>query len=574
MGSRPQIAVYTGSFERYLSWFPRHQEKIRSDPVSRQIQIDVIAIVSPPEILHVALHFAQLADHLQNEYRVGIRLLRLLEMSPVVRSTARTASLITMRKIKKLIASCPKWLVLALTAGIGCFAMALILGEPFLALSHKSAPPPPPVRPQAICLTVDVSGSMTGDKLKEMKNAAGDFIIRRDLSMDQFALVTFSSSASVGFDFSQDASDMLATIESLWADGGTNFEAAMQKSAEILQAASDDKNIVLFTDGANTEGNRHRAINIAESLRAQGVNIFAIATGDANTWYLSSLTGSRKRVIWARSGQFGQAFAQAEEMIHSKGLMESGGAYTFKETLVRVCVWTAFLCFGISLFIKMVQNILMRRKEFVRVTDILTILTATVIVGVVAGGCGQIFYGMFSYFGLSYVDRVIAWALLGLISAYGLSLFIPNLNKDWAWKSGALGGLLGAICFIYLTQKLGDISGRLIGAFILGFFIGLMVGVVETIFRNAFLKISYSGNESTTLNLGKRKITLGSGQSDTVYVSDVLENAMSFQLDNGRLLCYKNGQLQNIGIGNKLTLGDVTVEVCEARNLASLSSIK
>jgi len=414
---------------------------------------------------------------------------------------------------------------------------------------------------------------MAGAKLDEMKNAAGDFIVRRDLAMDQFALVTFSSSASIGFDFSQDASDMLAVIESLWADGGTNFEAAMQKSAEILQTSSDDKNIVLFTDGANTEGSRYRAINIAENLRTHGVNIFAIATGDANTWYLSSLTGSRKRVIWARSGQFGQAFTQAEEMIYSKGLMDSGGAYTFKETLVRVCGWTTFLCFGIALFIKMVQNILMRQEKLVRATEFVIIFVTSVIVGIVAGGCGQVLYGMFSYWGLLYADRLIAWALLGLISAYGLSLFIPNLNKDWAWKSGALGGLLGAICFIYLTQTLGDIGGRLTGAFILGFFIGLMVGVVETICRDAFLKISYSGKESTTLNLGREKVTLGSGQSDMVYVSDAAENAMSFQLDNGKLLCYKNGQLQNIDIGNKLTLGNVTVEVCEDKNLAALTSL-
>jgi Ca-activated chloride channel family protein len=161
------------------------------------------------------------------------------------------------------------------------------------------------------------------------------------------------------------------------------------------------------------------------------------------------------------------------------------------------------------------------------------------------------------------IDRIIAWSLLGLISAYGLSLFIPNLNKKWAWKSGAFGGLIGAIGFIYLTQTFGDIGGRLTGAFILGFFIGLMVGVVETLFREAFLKIRFSNNESTTLNLGERIITLGSGQMDTVFVSEVGEKAMSFQLENGKLLCYKNGRLQNINVGDKHVLGNVTVEVCE-----------
>jgi Ca-activated chloride channel family protein len=468
-----------------------------------------------------------------------------------------------MQTIKKIITSHPKWLVLATTAGIGCFVAALFLGEPFLALTRKSIPPTPLVQPQAICLTFDVSGSMEGSKLAEMKNAAGDFISRRDLSMDQFAIVTFSSSADIQGNFSQDALGMLETINSLVADGGTNFEAAMQKSAEILRTVTDKKSVLIFTDGQNTEGNAYQAKAIAKNLRAQGVNVFAIATGDANSWYLSSLTGAWNRVIWARDGQFDQAFAKAEEMIYSKGLMESEGAYTFGETLFRACVWTAFLCFGIAIFIKMVQNILMQQKDIIRFISFIVILAATAIVGVIAGGCGQILYGFFSYFGLLSFDRVIAWALLGLISAYGLSLFIPNLNKDWAWRSGALGGLLGAICFIFLTQILGDIGGRLAGAFILGFFIGLMVGVVETLFRNAYLKLSFPGNQTTTLNLGEMTVSLGTGQSDIVYIPGVGENAMSFQLVNGKLLCNKSGKTQNINFGDKMALGNVTVEVCE-----------
>jgi Ca-activated chloride channel family protein len=471
-----------------------------------------------------------------------------------------------MQTIKKLITSYPKWLTLALTAGTGCFVAALILGEPFLALSHKSIPPPPPTQPQAICLTIDVSGSMSGAKLEEMKNAASDFVSRRNLTMDQIALVTFSSSASIGFEFSQDTSSMLQIINYLSADGGTNFEAAMQKSAEVLRTVSGKKNVILFTDGDNTEGNSYRARNTAKNLREQGVNIFAIATGDANSWYLSSLTGSWKQVIWARDGQFDQAFVQAEEMISRGGLMDTGGAYTFTEALVRVCVWTAFLCFGIAIFVKMMQNILMQQKEVILISDIVTILAVTAIIGIAAGGCGQILYSIFSFFELSYVDRMFAWMLLGLISACGLSSYIPNLNMNWAWKSGAFGGLLGAICFICLTQTLGDIGGRLAGAFILGFFIGLMVGVIETVFRDAFLKIHYSNNELTTLNLGGKTVTLGSGHSDTVFISDVGEKSLSFQLENGKLLCYKNGRLRNVNMGDKITLGNVMIEVCEGHS--------
>lgn len=204
---------------------------------------------------------------------------------------------------------------------------------------------------------------------------------------------------------------------------------------------------------------------------------------------------------------------------------------------------------------------MLQRKEIIRPQNVIAILIATAIVGALAGVVGQILYSIVSYFGLPYVDRIIAWAFLGGASAYGLSFFISNLNKDWAWKSGALGGVLGAAAFIYLTGLLGDIGGRLTGAFILGFFIGLMVGVIEAVCRKAFLKINFNGGESTTINLGEKPVSFGSGRSDDVYVSGVSEAAIRFHLDKGRIAFTKDGQSQFVDIGGKMSVGNVTVEI-------------
>lgn len=513
----------------------------------------------------------------------------------------------------------PKWLVLALAAATGCFTLALILGEPFLALTRRTMPSDSELPPQSICLTIDVSGSMSDHKLNEVKNAAAKFITRRDLSKDQIALVTFSNEASVCVSFTQDTSLLLSAIDLLAADGGTNFESAMQTSEDVLRNSSGGKNVLIFTDGANTVGNTANAKYIANVLRGLNVRMFAIATGDANRQFLASLTGSRKRIIWTHDGQFDLAFAQAETMMYT-GLMDSGDASTFMGTLFRVCLWTAFLCFGIGVFVNMMQNHLMQRVQVLSLRDAFVIAVGSLIVGAIAGGLGQLLFYLFDLFQLlSFVeklltgmvlgiaitlglalsmfpnlnkktalyggavtgitglwlfdffqlqiliDRVLAWVLLGAILSWGLAWFIPNLHKRWAVCGGAIGGGLGATVFLCLTLWFGDISGRLTGAFILGFCIGLCVGIVEQICRTSYLKIIQPGNKITTINLGEQPVSFGAGLSDTVYVSGISIEKARFYMENNRIVCEQNGQKQFVDIGGQQLVGGLVVEVCGNR---------
>jgi len=92
----------------------------------------------------------------------------------------------------------PNWLPLskkvltfALLGAAGCL-LAAIVGELFLLATHSA-----PI-PNGICLVLDSSGSMAGEKLSEMKAAARDFVERRDLSADEIAVVGFDSQVAVG----------------------------------------------------------------------------------------------------------------------------------------------------------------------------------------------------------------------------------------------------------------------------------------------------------------------------------------------------------------------------------------
>ncbi|MDR1383397.1 MAG: hypothetical protein LBJ67_06075 [Planctomycetaceae bacterium] len=60
-----------------------------------------------------------------------------------------------------------------LAAGCGCFAFALLLAEPFLYLTSYETPS------QSFVLTIDVSGSMAGSTMEEVKLAAKQFVETR-----------------------------------------------------------------------------------------------------------------------------------------------------------------------------------------------------------------------------------------------------------------------------------------------------------------------------------------------------------------------------------------------------------
>ena len=200
-----------------------------------------------------------------------------------------------------------KPVVFALSAALGCLIAAL-LAEGFLLAPPKGEPA------QSICLTIDTSGSMAGNLMREMQKAAQDFVDQR--AGDNLALTIFSSDARVVEPFTTDHRRLKATIGNLLAFGATNFEAALRESIKVLETSKNShKTLLIFTDGENTEGDADQAIRAAKSLREQGVRIFAVAALDADVMYLAALTGDRNSVVDARSGGLDKAFGEVEKMM-------------------------------------------------------------------------------------------------------------------------------------------------------------------------------------------------------------------------------------------------------------------
>ncbi|MDR1493435.1 MAG: VWA domain-containing protein [Planctomycetaceae bacterium] len=452
-----------------------------------------------------------------------------------------------------LLEAAKKPMIFALAAGIGCLTAAL-LAEIFLWASSKGRPV------QTICLTIDVSGSMAGNKLDEVKDAAKKFIEKRNLSKDYVALAIFSSVGKEAVPLTHNKKELFDSIDKLLAYGGTNFEDAISVSQKIISKSGGKKKaILIFTDGASSQGDPQKAVETSDKLRKDGVRIFAVSTQDGDMPYLAGLTGTIDRVIGTQDGRFEEAFAKAEEMI-SESLMGAGGDFTTAELFIRTDGWTIFLALGIALTLVAVQNYFLK-KTLLPTQQFILVAIGSIAAGMIAGTLGEISHQVFGVVKLGPLGQVIGWTTLGAGLAYGMIYFIPNLNRVKALSFGAAGGFSGSLAFLVISMST-ETGGRLLGAFLLGFCIGLLIALVETIYRNVWLMAMYDPRNFAQVNLGQQPVTVGSGKSDTVFIAGVVAKAGTFQTSEGQIRYTDKNGTQTLQPGSRVRIGKVELVVC------------
>ncbi len=127
--------------------------------------------------------------------------------------------------------------------------------------------------PEAISsvLTIDVSGSMSGNNIINAKSAARAWINAIPLGKSEVAITSFDSENYLNCDFTTNKNTLLEAIEGLKPQGGTDFNAALirQLSGSLLIAESgkNKKVIVMLTDGYSS-GDENAIVQKAISMNA------------------------------------------------------------------------------------------------------------------------------------------------------------------------------------------------------------------------------------------------------------------------------------------------------------------
>lgn len=106
-------------------------------------------------------------------------------------------------------------------------------------------------------LVLDASGSMAGDAMDSLKDAAFKFsnsVLAAD-GENRVAIVSYASDAVLVCDFTNDINALMYSIDNMYAYGMTNIYDALGEADRLLESSvAKVKNIVLMSDGLPNEG--------------------------------------------------------------------------------------------------------------------------------------------------------------------------------------------------------------------------------------------------------------------------------------------------------------------------------
>ncbi len=132
---------------------------------------------------------------------------------------------------------------------------------------------PTPQSPTAISsvLTIDVSGSMTGNSIEMAKEAAKSWVNALPLGKSECAITSFTSENQYIQDFTTNRNKLLQKLQTLSNYGDTDFNAAFINPIAggliVLEKAKHKKVMVLITDGY-AAGNEDKILSKALSMDA------------------------------------------------------------------------------------------------------------------------------------------------------------------------------------------------------------------------------------------------------------------------------------------------------------------
>ncbi|KAK1165148.1 calcium-activated chloride channel regulator 1-like [Acipenser oxyrinchus oxyrinchus] len=195
--------------------------------------------------------------------------------------------------------------------------------EDFKGSTSMTTIPPPPKftliqqSDRVVCFVLDVSGSMSGNRLKQLQQAAEIFLRQIIEEGSWVGIVTFSSVGNIVKELTLIESDAsrIALVNKLptTANGGTEICRGIDKGFEVLRkddAKTDSDEIILLTDGIN-----NTPVNCLAKVQESGAIVHTIAFGE-----------SADKILYNMSSDTGGLFFTALDQVDSTSLIDAFAA--------------------------------------------------------------------------------------------------------------------------------------------------------------------------------------------------------------------------------------------------------
>jgi len=203
-----------------------------------------------------------------------------------------------------------------------------------------------PAPPLNVCIVLDRSTSMKGEKMDVVKATAIQ-ILRNMRQQDILSVVTFSDRAEVivPASYQQDRSRLEARIQMIQASGGTEIFQGLDAGKKEIMRSHDTKrvnHIILLTDG-KTYGDEQQCLDLASTLAERNVGISAMGIGqewnDIFLDVLATRTGGSsvyiaeprdiEKFLLEKFNALGQIYAE-DVLLDTKELEGVNLAYAFR----------------------------------------------------------------------------------------------------------------------------------------------------------------------------------------------------------------------------------------------------
>jgi Ca-activated chloride channel family protein len=140
-------------------------------------------------------------------------------------------------------------------------------------------------------LVLDISESVAGPKLGELRAAVADFVAGLRES-DRAALVTFSHHAALRQDFTEDRALLLGALDEIRAWGNTALNDALFGGLMLAAPPVDRPVVVLFSDGLDNRS-RIREPEVLEAVRESNAVVYAVRSSPSSRELWDSATTTR-----------------------------------------------------------------------------------------------------------------------------------------------------------------------------------------------------------------------------------------------------------------------------------------